>query len=74
MNADSSITLRYTPREGNPRRIRLEPAGFGEYDRIVEERRDGRWCVVGHEQVDDVELEAPAAIVTGNPVSFYRGP
>ena len=74
MNGDGSIVLRYTPPSGNARRVRLEPAGFGEYDRIEEERRDGRWCVVGHEQVADVELEAPAAIVTGNPVSFYRGP
>ena len=74
MIGDGTIMLRYTPREGNPRRVRLEPAGFGEYDRIEEERRDGRWCVVGHEKVDDVELEAPAAIVTGRPVSFYRGP
>ncbi|MFC6766040.1 hypothetical protein [Natrinema soli] len=73
---DAQIALQYTPDSGDPRRVRLEPRdNCGcKWDRLVEERRDGVWAIVGHEIVADVGLEAPAAVVSDHGVTSFRGP
>lgn len=69
------ITLRWTPPNARPRRIRLEPRAAGGWTRIEQERTDeGEWRTVGQEIVADVELDAPAAIVSDRNPSVYHGP
>lgn len=72
---DPLIRLQYSTESGEQRRVRLGPRdNCGcKWDCLVEERRDGAWTIVGHEVVTDVELEAPAAVVSDYGSSSFRG-
>jgi len=71
----NAITLRWTPPNARPRRVRFEPRSPGGWTRIEQERTtEGEWRTVGQEIVAGVELEAPAAIVSDRQPSVYHGP
>jgi len=76
-----SITLRWTPPNGRPRRLRFEPRATGGHNRIEDEWTGEEWRTVGSEIVARVGLEAPAAVVVdGSPTlefgagETYHGP
>ena len=62
---NGTITLRWTPPNARPRRVRFEPRAGGGWRRITQEWTGEEWRTTGREIVADVGLEAPAAIVQG---------
>jgi len=61
-----AIDIRYDPAGGQPRKISFRPRSDGRWLRVTLEWNGCQWRETGTEIVEDVDLEAPAAVSKGS--------
>lgn len=60
---EDALVVKQTLTTGQRRRLRWEPRTDGQWDYYEDELHDGEWQPVGHEIVEDVDVERGAEVL-----------
>lgn len=69
MHPDTTVSVRYRPPEGSPRRVTFDPRSDGRWTRTTDVWTDGAW------REQETEIVADLAVTVSHPrARVYRGP